>query len=217
MPETVGEPVTVRLERLERSHRNLRRASGVLGTVVIAVVLSGHAVPRADAASRRAAQGEVTSRRFTLVDDSDRRRAELSYQDGSTRLVFFDAAGRERLILSLARQGALSIREPDAEQRIRVSAERIAIGASDPGLGFELTPTGFQGFNFWSGSDREDAHASLWIPTDDLSHGPRLSLAHVDRGWVDIGFDQDGVLSLLFNGRRVYFGEDGQVLWEPEQ
>lgn len=170
----------------------------------------------APSVSAGAATAEVSARRFTLVDDMDRRRARLSHSGEATSLSFFDDGGRERISLSLGREGELVLREPDAERRLSASAARVALEPSARGQGFELTPTGFRGYNFWTDSDREDAHVSLWVPTDDLSHGPRLSLLHNERGWIDLGWDEDGSLSLLFDGRRIYFGEGGQVMWEPE-
>lgn len=166
-----------------------------------------------------AATEKISARSFVLVDDMDRRFAELSHEEGSTGLSFYDDAGRERMTMALgARGGQLVIDEPDAEHVIRLGPHALTMGSTGLGALFETTGSGFQWSSRWEESDRDrpDAFLGLGVPKDDLSYGPDLTLSARGRGDITIGLDQDG-WHILISGRRIYFGRDGQVLWEPEQ
>ena len=176
-----------RIEGLEAANRRLRGAGALVAAGVLAAVALG----------ARAGPGPalLEADEFRLVDDDGRLRASLAVVDRRPQLRFFR----------------------DGRAVLRVGPEQIALGGGEPGVPrLVLAPSGFRGSSRWTeeDTDRPDAQASLWIPADDLSHGPLLSLSHVERGSLGVGWGIHGELVLRLDDRRMYFDRDGYVRWE---
>jgi hypothetical protein len=85
-----------RVERLERENLRFRR----LG--ITALILIGAALAMGQAVPARTIEAES----FLLKDVDGNLRAKLDAKDGSTKLLFFDRAGHERVALTSAENSA---------------------------------------------------------------------------------------------------------------
>jgi hypothetical protein len=106
-----------RLERLEREARLWRVATGVL--------LVGVAGLTPLVATSQTVPAQITAKRFVLVDDAGRRRAELHHLDvephGSTSLDIFDDRGRHSASFNVnQRVGGVHLQDEAEKYRIHM-------------------------------------------------------------------------------------------------
>lgn len=120
----IGERLTARMARMERTHRRLRWSvrglllATILLMVLVALPLVG---PAPEWTTPAEAAPEVRAHRFALLDSSGSTRGVWQLgEDGAVRLTIHDDAGRSRLNLAVLKEGSPGISLSDGEERKRV-------------------------------------------------------------------------------------------------
>jgi hypothetical protein len=112
--------LTRRVEHLEHENRRLKQF------VITAVILIGAVLVMGQARPARTIEAE----RFLLTDVDGNVKAKLDVKDGSTKLMFLDRAGHERVALTSAEDFAALEMKDDAG---RLGAT-MAVGVSKNGI-----------------------------------------------------------------------------------
>jgi hypothetical protein len=132
------EALTRRLEDLERAHRRLQRALGVIVIAAAGLLLMGQATDRVTAATLIAR--DVETQRLMIRDATGKIRALLDADTaGPVSLTLSDRNGRERASLGVGLAGGVGLVLRDQE-----GATRAALGVSPQGRVFHL-PKGGRG------------------------------------------------------------------------
>jgi hypothetical protein len=114
MPLTTPDPITARLDRLERESRRWRRAALGSWLAIAALLLLGQSQPRATkpASPVRTVEAE----RFVLRDARGRTGAILGWEaDDTPRLALHDPGGQARAVLTVGAGGAPGLTLLDAD------------------------------------------------------------------------------------------------------
>jgi hypothetical protein len=121
-----------RLERLERQNRRMRVALGVVAAGVVAGGLIAASFRDDKGAGAATSRLRIVEAEQVVLRDADgQMRAWLGLADGGPRLLFFDAAGQQRVGLGLSAQAEPSLGIFDGAQM-----PRVVLGMVDgwPGL-----------------------------------------------------------------------------------
>ena len=110
-----------RIHAIERQNRLLRRGLYVAFVFGGALLWMGQATP--------STPSTIRAQQFLLVDAAGTRRAELSLNKGTARLLFFDKAKRVRLNLTVQDDGQPAILLYDAASRPRSMLSTKADGS----------------------------------------------------------------------------------------
>ncbi len=113
-----------RIHAIERQNRLLRRGLYVAFAFGGALLWMGQATP-----STPSTPSTLKAQQFLLVDAAGTRRAELSLNKGTARLLFFDKAKRVRLNLTVQDDGQPAILLYDAASRPRSMLSTKADGS----------------------------------------------------------------------------------------
>jgi hypothetical protein len=169
--EPTTERITQRLDRLERENRWWR--VGAVGLLLLVTVGAGRNVT-----------DEIRAKRFTVIDQSGTKRAELAmWGPGEPRLALFDARGIERASLALWLNGA-----PDLILRDRhEGAPRLLLGLT---------------------TDKDEPRLRL---QDGLAEGRRLRAVV---GHIELDAPSSGATVRLPASSVVLFDNNGKVVWK---
>ena len=137
MPLTTPDPITARLDRLERESRRWRRVALGSWLAIAALLLLGQSPPRATKPANPART--IEAERFVLRDARGRTGAILGWEaDDTPRLAFHDPGGQARAVLTVGAGGVPGL-TLFAADGVTIRAVLVVVPgrvtASDPSLG----------------------------------------------------------------------------------
>lgn len=194
---TTSFDISERLDRLERSNRQLRGLLAATFFLVGALLCMGAAAPRV-----------VEAEKFILRDGSGTERGEIFATDTARGLVFFNKNGQRGIALAVSdAMNAVMVSDPNGNlrQTMTTTLDKSSLGVYRPGSDsaqFEVI-------------DNTEGTA---VTVRDRTNVDRVSLGESPKGAAIMMVDADGnTRTVMGDGVLGFasFSKDGGIAWSP--